>query len=178
MAAILHSIMVKKFPETTVEINLINLLEWNYWPLFFSFYCKLHLCHDNALIDILILVSDGNRKKQEKPCFSSHVGLLCTAAYSKLQDIFKLCLSGDITLNEINEIKKYQNSGILKKLHEVIQPTCSEDELKYFNMSYVIIRIKEADAFMAKKKLLSYFCQELSNRKADIKGEKKVMYYR
>ena len=110
-----------------------------------------------------------DQENQNCSCLSSHVDIMCSLAISKLEDIFKRCYSGDVTLEEITEVEK--KSTNLERLCEVILSKSSEEEKTIFKMSYLKGRIEEATTFKQQKRMLSLFCEHLKGQNVVIKGK-------
>ncbi len=95
---------------------------------------------------------------------------MCSLAYSKLEDFFYRCSSGDITLQEIVEVGLEGNRTNLKKICDTILCKCSEEEKTNFQWSILEHRIDEAKAFKSHKQILSVFCERLKGSHVVIKG--------
>ena len=107
---------------------------------------------------------------------SQHVKTKCILAYTKLEDLFIKCRSGEITLNEIKELKKESNMSQLKKLCDAILLKAIEEEQNVFKLAIVEHTIKEANAFINQKKSLTLFYNELKKHEVGIKGRFKKIY--
>jgi len=104
-------------------------------------------------------------------CLTGHVELMCSMAYSKLEEVFIKCGSGDITLCEVKEIKCEKSMSQLRKLCDIILLSSSVEEKKVFNFSCLEHIINLANAFLNQRRRLRLFGKELQKHQVAIKGK-------
>ena len=117
------------------------------------------------------LGSQSFGKEHGNNSLSRDVETKCILAFSKLEDLFIKCRSGEITLNEIKELKQDNNMSQLKKLCDVILSSATEEEQNVFKITLVEHTIKEANAFIKQKMSLTLFYNELKKHEVGIKGK-------
>ena len=113
----------------------------------------------------------GSEVQSSAHNLSDHVITMCSLAFTKLEYFFKGCLSGEITLHEINEVEMNKNIVNLKKIIKVIILKAAKQEEEIFQYQHLDHCIAKVNAFNAHKKLLVFFCDFLKGENKDVQGK-------
>ena len=96
---------------------------------------------------------------------------MCSMAYTKLEYFFRGCLTGEITLHEINEVATNKSILNLKKIIKVIMLNATKQEEDIFQYQHIDHCIAKVAAFKTHKTLLLFFCDYLKGENKDVQGK-------
>ena len=118
---------------------------------------------------VLFCVCTGNEGMREKhnaarSCLCEHCDVMCTLAYSTLEPFFEKCMSGSITLEEIDMVK--QNKDRVLNLYSACNTGSDGDALK----TKVELCVNHACIFQKTRGTLALLGEHLQRCKVSIEG--------
>ncbi len=117
--------------------------------------------YDIFFCDCMLIVGNQVMRQSSRSCLSNHCDLMCTLAFSTLENFFESICSGSITLGEIVNIKKKKIK--VKDLYSACFSATDEKTVKMksdFNKKLDQC-FAQAHYFQYHKALLSLFCDHL-----------------
>ncbi len=110
-------------------------------------------------------------RQSSRSCLSDHCDLMCTLAFSTLENFFGSILSGSITLGEIFTIEKRKNK-VIDLYSAFIPPTDEKTAKLKFDFEKMFDQcVDQAHYFQCHKVLLSLFCDHLCRSRIQVEGK-------